>query len=220
MASNSCLALSGLAFRRTTEAKRWQVRAAAVLLGSSLLWVSAKMQVPFWPVPITMQTYVVLTLGAFFGWRLGAATVGAYLAEGVLGLPVFAGTPANGTGLAYIVGPTGGYLAGYLVAVVLVGILIESRWNRSILSTAAALLIGELIILILGCSWLALQTGWDGAAALGLGPFLLGDGVKLVLAVATAAGSRKKMPSFARKWRTRQDSNLWPLPSEGNALSS
>jgi len=191
MSSNSSLASSDLAFRRTTDVNRWPVRAAAVLLGSSLLWASAKMQVPFWPVPMTMQTYVVLTLAALFGWRLGAATMGTYLAEGVLGLPVFAGTPTNGIGFAYMAGPTGGYLAGYLVAVVLVGVLTESRWNLSILSTAAVLLIGELTILSLGCCWLAVQFGWEKAVTFGFGPFLLGDGVKLVLAVATVVHSRR-----------------------------
>jgi len=149
------------------------------------------MQVPFWPVPMTMQTYVVLTLAALFGWRLGAATMGIYLAEGVLGLPVFADTPTNGFGFAYIAGPTGGYLAGYLVAVVLVGVLTESRWNRSILSTAAVLLIGELTIVSLGCCWLAVQFGWEKAVTFGFGPFLLGDGVKLVLAIATVVYSRR-----------------------------
>ena len=191
MSSNLSPASSGLAFRRTIAANHWPARAAAILLGSSLLWASAKLQVPFWPVPVTLQTYVVLTLGALFGWRLGAATVGTYLAEGILGLPVFAGTPTNGIGVAYMAGPTGGYLAGYLVAVVLVGTLADSRWNRSILSTAAALLIGELTILGLGCCWLAAQFGWEGAVTLGFGPFLLGDGVKLVLAVATVVYGRR-----------------------------
>jgi hypothetical protein len=110
MSSNLSPASSGLAFRRTIAANHWPARAAAILLGSSLLWASAKLQVPFWPVPVTLQTYVVLTLGALFGWRLGAATVGTYLAEGILGLPVFAGTPTNGIGVAYMAGPTGDIL--------------------------------------------------------------------------------------------------------------
>ena len=87
----------------------------AVLLavaGSLLLWASAKISVPFWPVPMTMQPFVVLGLGAAFGWRLGMATVALYLLEGALGLPVFQGTPEKGIGLAYMAGPTGGYLAG------------------------------------------------------------------------------------------------------------
>lgn len=195
MSSNSSLAASGFAFRRITDANRWPVWAAAVALGSSLLWAAAKMQVPFWPVPMTMQTYVVLTLGGILGWRIGAATVGTYLAEGVLGLPVFAGTPTNGIGFAYIAGPTGGYLAGYLMAVILVGMLAESRWNRSILTTAAALLVGELTILSLGCCWLAVQFGWEKALTFGFGPFLLGDGVKLALALTTVVYGRRLVPT-------------------------
>jgi biotin transport system substrate-specific component len=134
-----------------------------------------------------MQTYVVLTMGAVLGWRLGASTIVAYLAEGAIGLPVFAGTPANGIGPGYVAGPTGGYLVGYLLAVVLVGFLAEGRPNRSILRMAAVLLIGELIILALGCFWLAVQLGWETAFMFGFGPFLLGDGVKLILATGTVA---------------------------------
>ena len=119
----------------------------------------------------------------------------AYLAEGALGLPVFAGTPANGIGIAYIAGPTGGYLAGYFIAVVLVGILADCRWNRSLLNTAAALLIGELTILGVGCCWLAVQFGWEKAFAYGFGPFLVGDALKLVLAVATVAYAGRLVPA-------------------------
>ena len=161
-----------------------------LILGTSLLWASAKVQVPFWPVPITLQTYVVLSLGALFGWRLGAATVAAYLLEGAIGLPVFAGTPSHGLGLAYMAGPTGGYLAGYLVAAAVVGLLLEQRANRGVLSTALAVGIGELIILGLGCAWLAVQVGWNDALALGFGPFLIGDAAKLAAAIATAIYAR------------------------------
>jgi len=148
------------------------------------------MQVPFWPVPMTMQTYVVLSFGALFGWRLGAATLAAYLGEGALGLPVFAGTPANGVGFAYIAGPTGGYLAGYFVAILLVGGLADIRRNPSILRTATALIVGELAILCLGALWLSVQFGWEKAFAFGFGPFLVGDALKLVLAAGTIAYAR------------------------------
>lgn len=162
------------------------VRSATVIaLGSALLWASAKVQVPFWPVPMTMQTYVVLTLGALFGWRLGGATVAAYLAEGIIGLPVFAGTPAKGIGVAYMAGPTGGYLVGYLVAAVLVGVLLEHCSKPGIWRTAMAIGVGELTILAVGCAWLAVQLGAKDALALGFGPFLIGDAVKVVLALMT-----------------------------------
>jgi biotin transport system substrate-specific component len=160
-------------------------RAAIVLLGNALLWASAKAQVPFWPVPITMQTYVVLTLGALLGWRIGAATLAAYLAEGAMGMPVFAGTPANGLGLAYMTGPTGGYLAGYLAAVIVVGVLADRGWTRSRVGSAAALLAGELAILGLGWAWLAIGLGAQKAAAAGIAPFLIGDALKLGLAIVT-----------------------------------
>jgi len=168
----------------TAAATSWHARAALVLIGTAVLWTSAKAQVPFWPVPMTLQTYVVLILGPLLGWRLGAATMVAYLGEGAVGLPVFAGTPMNGTGLAYVAGPTGGYLAGYLAAVILVGALVEGS-ERSIFATVGAMLAGELTILGLGCSWLALYFGWRDAITLGFGPFVVGDALKLLLAAAT-----------------------------------
>lgn len=186
MTSFASLAASTLELRELNHRNRMLIKVAAVVLGSALLWASAKVQVPFWPVPMTMQTYVVLSLGPLLGWRLGAATVAVYLVEGAIGLPVFAGVPASGLGLAYMVGPTGGYLAGYLVAATLVGVLVERGWDRSFGSLAVALLAGELAILFLGCSWLAVQLGWESALAYGFGPFLFGDAVKLCLAGGTA----------------------------------
>lgn len=185
------LASSPLAMRRAISL--WSMRAVAILVGSSLLWVSAKVQVPFWPVPMTMQTYVVLTLGALLGPRLAGATVAAYLTEGALGLPVFAGTPANGIGLTYMAGPTGGYLAGYFVAVLVVGTLAGRGWTSTILHTVAAMLVGELAILALGCGWLAIQLGWEKALALGVGPFLYGDAVKLALAAISVFAARRSL---------------------------
>ena len=102
------------------------------LLGSALLTISAKIEVPFYPVPMTMQTLVVLLLGMAFGARLGAATVLLYLAEGAVGLPVFAGTPERGIGIAYMLGPTGGYLVGFVLSAAITGWLTERRrdWPR------------------------------------------------------------------------------------------
>jgi biotin transport system substrate-specific component len=168
------------------DAANWLKRAAAIVAGNALLWASAKAQVPFWPVPMTMQTYVVLTMAVLLGWRLAGATMVAYLVEGAVGLPVFAGTPALGIGLAYMAGPTGGYLLGYLLAVVLAGILADrARWGGSTLGLAGAMLSGELVILGAGCCWLAVQVGWNRAFAVGVEPFLPGDGLKLVLAIGT-----------------------------------
>ncbi|WP_282606152.1 biotin transporter BioY [Pelagibius sp. Alg239-R121] len=153
------------------------------VFGSAALWISAKIQVPFFPVPMTMQTLVVLAIGMAYGWRLGAATILLYLAEGAAGLPVFAGTPEKGIGLAYMVGPTGGYLAGFLVAAVAVGWLAERGWDRSILKTAAAMFIGNALIYLLGLLWLGTIVGWDKPVLdWGLLPFLPGDAAKLLLA--------------------------------------
>ena len=108
----------------------WATKALVVLLGSIALTISAKLKVPFYPVPMTMQVFVVLALGLILGFRLGVATVLLYLAEGAFSLPVFAGTPERGLGLAYMMGPTGGYLLGYLLAVAAVGWLAEWGWAK------------------------------------------------------------------------------------------
>lgn len=155
------------------------------LAGSLALWISAKVQVPFYPVPMTMQTFVVLVIGMAFGWRLGGATVLLYLAEGMAGLPVFAGTPERGIGLAYMVGPTGGYLVGFVLAAVVVGILAERRWDRGIATTLAAMTAGTAIIFTCGVLWLGAIVGWDKPVLeLGVIPFLPGAAFKIALAAA------------------------------------
>lgn len=162
--------------------------------GSLLLTVAAKLQIPFWPVPLTLQTFAVLVIGMAFGWRLGCATVLLYLIEGAVGLPVFSGTPARGIGIAYMMGPTGGYLVGFAVAAGVVGWLAENGWDRSVGRTLAAMVVGNVIIYVLGVPWLAqvIAVGRDvGFAAalpaafeLGMVPFLLGDGLKVLAAAA------------------------------------
>jgi biotin transport system substrate-specific component len=155
------------------------------VIGSALLWLSAKIQVPFWPVPMTMQTLVVLTLGMAYGWRLGAATVILYLVEGAAGLPVFAGTPEKGIGLAYMLGGTGGYLIGFVLAAAVCGYLAERGWDRRVVTTALAMLVGNALIYIPGLLWLGSLFGWDKPIMeWGLTPFILGDVVKLALAAA------------------------------------
>ena len=159
------------------------------VIGSLLLTISAKIQVPFWPVPMTMQTFVVLVLGVAYGWRLAGATVLLYLAQGALGLPVFAG----GGGLAYMAGPTGGYLAGFLLAAVAVGWLAERGWARSAPSTLAAMLIGTAIIFGCGIAWLATLIGLPQAISAGLVPFLLSEAVKIALATALVPSAWRLM---------------------------
>ena len=163
--------------------------ARAVLLavaGSALLTLSAKLQVPFYPVPMTMQTLVVLLIGLGFGARLGAATVLLYLAEGAVGLPVFAGTPEKGIGLAYMVGPTGGYLLGFVLAAALTGWIAERRRDPEAL--VMAVIGGSLAIYLPGVLWLASFVGFEQAVDLGLVPFLWADVLKAALAIALAIG--------------------------------
>jgi biotin transport system substrate-specific component len=158
--------------------------AALTLLGSLALAASAKLQVPFYPVPMTMQSLVVLLLGMAFGWRLGAATMLLYLVEGGLGLPVFAGTPEKGIGIAYMIGPTGGYLVGFVLAAALTGWLAERGWDRSLWRSAVALSLGHAALFAAGLAWLAVFVGWPRAVELGLVPFIAGSLVKTALGVA------------------------------------
>ena len=153
------------------------------IVGSLALWVSAKISIPFWPVPLTMQTLVVLVIGMAFGARLGAATVLLYLAEGAVGLPVFSGTPEKGLGLAYMMSTTGGYLIGFVLAAGAVGFLAERGWDRSPLKTALAMVLGNVLIYVTGLLWLGTIVGWDKPVlAWGLTPFLAGDAVKIAAA--------------------------------------
>ena len=157
-----------------------------VVAGSLLLAASARIQVPFWPVPMTMQPYVVLVLGMALGRVLGPAAVGLYLLQGALGLPVFAGTPEKGIGLAYMVGPTGGYLAGFLVAALITGQLSARGLDRRPLTALVTASAGMLAIYACGLAWLAtLVGGLERAFVLGAAPFLAGDLLKILLATAT-----------------------------------
>ena len=151
--------------------------------GSLLLWISARVSIPSWPVALTRQTLVVLMIGMAFGARLGAATVALYLLEGAAGLPVFSGTPEKGIGLTYMMSTTGGYLFGFVVAAGAVGFLAERGWDRNLSTTALAMLIGTVLIYIPGVLWLGMVLGWDKPIlSWGLTPFLAGDALKLVIA--------------------------------------
>lgn len=158
--------------------------ALLALAGSLVLWLSAKIQVPFWPVPMTMQSFVVLFIGAAFGSRLGAATVLVYLAEAAAGLPVLAGTPERGIGVAYMMGPTGGYLVGYVVAAWLVGMLAERGWSRSIPLMVVAMFLGHVAMFVFGWAWLAYGMGLGAEKAWigGVAPFYLATALKTLLA--------------------------------------
>ena len=156
--------------------------AAAVAAGSALLALSAHVQVPFWPVRLSLQSAVVLAIGLACGGRLAGATLLAYLLEGAAGLPVFQG----GAGLAYMAGPTAGYLLGFLLAAVAVGTLADRGHTRRWPGAVVVLLLGEALIYLPGVAWLAVLFGPAKSLAFGLLPFLPAEAVKLALVTAAA----------------------------------
>lgn len=154
-----------------------------VLAGSFLMTVAAKITIPFYPVPLTVQTLVAIGLGLALGPTRAVAAVLAYLAQGAAGLPVFAGAPATGLGLAYMAGPTGGYLIGFVFQALVAGLLARRGWGRSPVSAIAAGVIAAAAIYPTGLLWLGVVVGFDKPLlALGLYPFVLGDLAKACLA--------------------------------------
>ena len=150
-----------------------------IFLGSILLTISSKIKIPFYPVPMTMQTFVVLFLGMSFGYKVGLATVGLYLIEGIIGLPVFSNSPEKGVGLVYFTGPTMGYLIGFLIATFLAGYF---KFEGNLLNSFIKLLISVSTIYILGVFWLGSLIGWDKPIIqLGVTPFLLAEMFKIVI---------------------------------------
>jgi biotin transport system substrate-specific component len=164
--------------------------------GSLFVAACAQIQVPMWPVPMTMQTFAVMVVGMAYGWRLGGATLALYMAEGAAGLPVFAGFSA---GPGVIAGPTGGYIVGFVLAAALVGWLAERGWDRKVWSSALANAAGTLLLFLPGVAWLATfyaaasgpsiqgtgaETALGAAIATGVTPFLLGAVLKIALATA------------------------------------
>ena len=158
-------------------------QAALLVAGVLFLALAAKIKVPMWPVPITMGTFAVLTIGAAYGPRLGLVTMMVYMLVGALGFDVFAGSSAEVSGLSYMLGGTGGYLVGYVMATLALGVLAQRGWDRSVSWMALAMLIGNSLIYIPGVLWLGQLYGWDKPIlAWGLAPFLVGDALKLALA--------------------------------------
>ena len=150
-----------------------------IFFGSILLTISSKIKIPFYPVPMTMQTFVVLFLGMSFGYKIGLATVSLYLIEGIIGLPVFSNSPEKGVGLVYFTGPTMGYLIGFLIATFLAGYF---KFEGNLLNSFIKLLISVSTIYILGVFWLGSLIGWDKPIIqLGVTPFLLAEIFKIVI---------------------------------------
>ncbi len=157
-----------------------------LFIGTLILTLSAKFKIPFYPVPMTLQTLVVLLIGVTFGWRLGFATIIFYLAQGLAGFPVFAGTPEKGLGFVYMVGPTGGYLVGFALAAAVTGWMAEHGFDRSLVGTAVAMLCGNIVIYICGLAWLGQFVGYsEKLLAFGITPFILGDLAKIALAAVS-----------------------------------
>ncbi len=150
-----------------------------IILGSIALTISSKIKIPFYPVPMTMQTFVVLFLGISFGYKIGLATIGLYLLEGIAGLPVFSNSPERGMGIVYFTGPTMGYLIGFLSACYLAS-FVNSKDN--LFKTVIKLTIAVSTIYIFGVIWLGILLGWDKPLfSLGVTPFLLAETFKIIL---------------------------------------
>ena len=185
--------------RPRTRPTRLAYEILLVLTGTALLALSAKVQFPMWPVPVTGQTFAVLLVGALFGAKRGTATVLVYISEGALGLPVFAGPVA---GFAYMSGPTGGYLIGFIAAAWIVGRLAERGWDRRFKTTVAAMTLGTVTIFVCGMAWLATLLEPAQVLVAGLIPFVPGAIVKIILAAALLPSGWKvlaKLQSLDRK---------------------
>ncbi len=152
--------------------------------GTLLLTLSAKTKVVFGPVDMSLQTLAIFGIAATFGMRLGVATLLLYMAEGAMGLPVFQGTPEKGLGLIYMMGGTGGYLAGFVVAAAIVGWAADRGWDRHVGKMFAAVLMAEVVIMAMGFAWLATLIGVEKSWQFGVAPFILPDLIKVALASA------------------------------------
>lgn len=168
-------------------------QATLVVLGTAVIALSAKVKVPMWPVDMSLQTLAILVIAGLYGRTLGVLTLAAYLAEGALGFPVFQGTPEKGIGLAYMAGPTAGYLAGFVAITAIVGHAVDHGWGRRPLLLFSAMLGGELVLLALGAAWLSVLFGPQVGLTAGFGVFVIPDLVKVALAacIVTAASRRR-----------------------------
>ena len=165
---------------RTNGTNTYLKNIILILFATLILAVSAKVQVPFWPVPMTMQTFVVFLIGMTYGWRLSFFTLFVYLVEGAVGLPVF----ASGGGILYLMGPTAGYLYGMLLAASIIGYLSERGFSNSYFMCFLALIVGSVVIFVLGVGYLGSIIGYNKAISAGLMPFIPSELFKIALAVA------------------------------------
>jgi biotin transport system substrate-specific component len=171
------------------QQRSWLLDVVLLVLFSAFIALTAQVEIPLWPVPLTLQTLGVLFTGAVLGSRRGALALLLYLTEGALGLPVFAG---GASGVGYMLGPTGGYLVGFVVAAGVVGWLAQRGWDRRLVWAAVAMVIGNVIIYVCGVAWLAVFLGdlW-GALVKGMLLFVVGDLIKIAVAALTLPGGWK-----------------------------
>lgn len=165
-------------------AARLATQLLLAIIGTLLLTLSAKTRVLLGPVDISMQTLAVFLISAAFGMRLGVATLLLYMAEGAIGLPVFQGTPEKGIGIAYMLGSTGGYLAGFVVMAAIVGWAADRGWDRHPVKLFNAMLVAEIVMMAMGFAWLALLIGPEKSWQFGVVPFIVGDLIKVGLAAS------------------------------------
>ncbi|RWQ53039.1 biotin transporter BioY [Mesorhizobium sp.] len=165
-------------------AARLATQLLLAIVGTLLLTLSAKTRVLLGPVDISMQTLAVFLISAAFGMRLGVATLLLYMAEGAIGLPVFQGTPEKGIGIAYMLGSTGGYLAGFVVMAAIVGWAADRGWDRHPVKLFNAMLVAEIVMMAMGFAWLALLIGPEKSWQFGVVPFIVGDMIKIGLAAS------------------------------------
>ena len=167
------------AINKTSKIDRIIKLTLLTIAGSILITISAKIKIPFYPVPMTMQTFVILLIGITYGYKIGLATVTLYLLECIFGLPVFASAPEKGIGVAYFIGPTMGYLVGFLVAVYFAGLF---KYDKGLINTFLKLIFSVSFIYILGIIWLGTLIGWDKPVfKFGAQPFLLAELFKILL---------------------------------------
>lgn len=165
-------------------AARLAAQAALVIGGTLILTLAAKTKVPLGIVDLNLGTLAVMGLGVAYGWRLALVTLLAYMAEGAAGLSVFQSTPEKGIGLAYMMGPTGGYLVGYVALAVIAGWAADRGWDRNPLKLGATLTVGAALVLALGWAWLSTLIGAEKAWLFGVAPFVYGDLIKVALVSA------------------------------------
>lgn len=165
-------------------AARLATQLLLAIVGTLLLTLSAKTRVLLGPVDISMQTLAVFLIAAAFGMRLGVATLLLYMAEGAIGLPVFQGTPEKGIGIDYMLGSTGGYLAGFVVMAAIVGWAADRGWDRHPVKLFNAILVAEIVMMAMGFAWLALLIGPEKSWQFGVVPFVVGDLIKVALAAS------------------------------------